>query len=61
MADVGWLTVTVLAVTTLVFFEVVPEAMTQSPTATDDAGTLTIWLKVVVVIQLTVTWPVNWF
>jgi hypothetical protein len=52
---VGWLTVTVLAVTTLVFLEVLPETVTQSPAATEEAGTVTIWVKAVDVVQLTVT------
>jgi hypothetical protein len=58
---VGWLTVTVLAVTTVVFLEALPETVTQSPTATEDAGTVTIWVKAVDVVQLTVTWPLCWF
>jgi len=57
---VGWLTVTVLAVTTLVFLEALPEMVTQSPTATEEAGTVTIWVKAVDVVQLTVTWPLRW-
>ena len=57
---VGWLTVTVLAVTTLVFLAVVPETVTQSPTATEVAGTLTIWVKAVDVVQLTVVCPLCW-
>lgn len=57
---VGSLTVTVLAVTTLVFLAVVPETVTQSPTATEVAGTLTIWVKAVDVVQLTVVWPLCW-
>ncbi len=32
-----------------------PVAVTQSPTATVEAGTVTVWLKVVVGLQLTVT------
>jgi hypothetical protein len=59
--DVGWLTVTVLAVTALDFFEVLPVTVTQSPTATADAETSTIWLKVVDVVQVTVTCPESWF
>ncbi|HVX23405.1 MAG TPA: hypothetical protein VHB02_18835 [Acidimicrobiales bacterium] len=47
--------------TVLVFFAVDPETVTQSPTATAEAGTLTICVKVVDVLQLTVTWPVCWF
>jgi len=54
LPEVGWLMVTVLAVTTLVF-EVDPDTVTQSPTATEEAGTVAIWLKVVEVVQLTVT------
>ncbi len=59
--DVGWLTVTVLAVTSFDFFEVDPETVTQSPTATEEAGTVAIWVKVVDVVQLTVTWPLKLF
>jgi hypothetical protein len=58
--EVGWLTVTVMAFTALDFFEVRPVTVTQSPTATDDAETSTIWLKVVDVVQLTVTCPDSW-
>ena len=58
MPVAGWLTVTVFAVTTLDFLEVVPEAVTQSPTATEEDGTVTIWVNAVDVVQLTVVWPV---
>ena len=56
----GWTIDTVRAVTGL---EVepgdagVPLTTTQSPLATVEAATETVWLKVVDVVQLTVVWP----
>ncbi len=52
---VGWLIEIALAAIALVFFEVLPDTVTQSPTARADAVTLTDWEKVVVLDQLTVT------
>ena len=59
LPEEGWLTVTDLAV--IAPFDVVPEMVTQSPVATDEAETVATWEKVVEVLQLTVTWPVCWF
>lgn len=38
-----------------------PTALTQSPTATCDSETDTVWVKVVEGVQLTVTWPLCGF
>jgi hypothetical protein len=38
-----------------------PVVVTQSPTARVEAGTVTVWLKVVVGLQLTVTCPLVGF
>ena len=50
-----------MAVTSFDFLAVEPETVTQSPTATEEAGTVAMWVKVVAVVQLTVTWPVKLF
>jgi hypothetical protein len=39
----------------------VPVTVAQSPTATADTVAVTVWLKVVVEVQLTVTWPLSGF
>ena len=57
--ELGWLTVT--AVATMVPLLEEPVAVTQSPTATAEAGTLTVWLNRVEAVQLTVTCPCCWF
>jgi hypothetical protein len=57
--EVGALTVTVFA--TSVPVEVDPMTVTQSPAARFAADTVTVLLKVVEVVQLTVTWPDCWF
>jgi hypothetical protein len=54
---VGWLMVTVLAVSLFDFLATVPVTVTQSPAATEEAATDTVSEKVVDVLQLTVTWP----
>jgi hypothetical protein len=38
-----------------------PLTVTQSPTATAEAGSVTVWLKRVELVQLTVTCPCCWF
>ena len=54
----GWVMTTLVALSGPVVEPVVagvPVAMTQSPTATFDAATVTVWLKEVDAVQLTVT------
>jgi hypothetical protein len=51
----GWLMLTLRAV--MVPLAEVPVTTTQSPAATDDAGTVVDWVKAVDGVQLTVTWP----
>jgi hypothetical protein len=58
-AELAGLIVTDVA--TMAPFAGVPVAVTQSPTATAEAGTVTIWLNRVVGVQFTVTWPACWF
>jgi hypothetical protein len=53
--DVGWLMVTERAV--IVPFDDEPEIVTQSPAMTEEAAMAVVWLKVVDVVQFTVTWP----
>lgn len=61
----GWETVTVMALTGPVVDEPPeargPVAVMQSPTDTAEAETVSVWVKVVVGVQLTVTWPVSGF
>ena len=55
----GLLTLTMLA--TSVPVELDPVTVTQSPMATLVAATVTVLVKLVDDVQLTVTWPVCWF
>jgi len=58
----GWVTVTVVAVTGPLVEPLeagVPVAVTQSPTATSDTEDVSVWVKVVEEVQLTVTWPLE--
>ena len=57
--EVGWLIDTVLAV--IVPLDDDPLTVTQSPAATEEAGTVAVWVKVVEGVQLTVTWPLCGF
>jgi hypothetical protein len=60
----GWTTMTLVpAIGPLVeFFEAgFPVTVTQSPTATSDTVEVTVWVKVVEGVQLTVTCPVSGF
>jgi hypothetical protein len=51
--------VTVLAV--IVPLDDDPLTLTQSPAAAEEDATVATWEKVVVAVQLTVTWPLCWF
>ncbi|MGA2037062.1 MAG: hypothetical protein ABSH04_05700 [Acidimicrobiales bacterium] len=56
----GWVTVTLEAVTGPLVAPLeagVPVTVTQSPTVTADTDAVSVWVKVVVEVQLTVTWP----
>jgi hypothetical protein len=57
--DVGWLTVTDLAV--MVPFESDPVTVTHSPAVTAEAVTVAVWVNAVDEVQLTVTCPDCWF
>jgi hypothetical protein len=57
--ELGWLIVTEVA--SMALLADVPFTVTQLPTATAEAGTVTVWLNRVEGVQLTVTWPVCWF
>jgi hypothetical protein len=63
--ELGWVIVTVVAVKLFeAFFDLVAAtlvAVTQSPTASSEDGSVTVWVKFVEDVQVTVTWPLDGF
>jgi hypothetical protein len=63
--ELGWVIVTVVAVKLFeAFFDLVAAtlvAVTQSPTASSEDGSVTVWVKFVEAVQVTVTWPLDGF
>jgi hypothetical protein len=65
--ELGWVIDTVVAVKSFeddlafAFVDALALALTQSPTASCEEGRLTVWVKFVEAVQVTVTWPLDGF